>query len=238
MKIQHLLIITAVAAFSAIQAMPDEITIGNTKQQGTFEGVENSLLVFRTGKDNVLKENGSKVLRITLDSPCKATITYTSKKPDETVLLKGYEKLKFTIGDRKKERTVFAATVKQMTVQREAPSSNDGESGGMGGIIQFDFNTFEAGLQDQELTAAQKTALQNYKSAKTKFDVFVNESTVLQRQMDKSTDAVRENLLNQLRKRKNEEQPIRNALLQAQPAFFSEFKIEIQPPPPGKNIEF
>jgi hypothetical protein len=71
------------------------------------------------------------------------------------------------------------------------------------------------------LTPAQQAALDRYRRARQEYDAFLSKSTAMVTEMEKATGARRESLLNALRQRKNEEQPISRRLESAEEALLA-----------------
>jgi hypothetical protein len=80
-----------------------------------------------------------------------------------------------------------------------------------------------------DLSPAQSAAVQKYKEARRRYDVFVAENAALVKQMDTATGPNRIKLLDTLRQRKGEEPPVRAALKKAEDALLAAFPEAAEP---------
>jgi hypothetical protein len=78
-------------------------------------------------------------------------------------------------------------------------------------------------LEGGDLTPAQQAVIEKFKATKKIFDDFVAESSAMIDQMNKATGPNRVALLDTLRKRKGDEQPLRKELITAYKALASAF---------------
>jgi hypothetical protein len=185
-------------------------------KDGTFQGYEEGHFQFMTTKGRFMKESSSRVLKLVLEGPQKASYQTTDANKEEFALLKGYDKKKFTFQTKDgKEAQIPVAKVKTVSlVTDEAPAATGDAaevSAGRYPIPKIDL----AALAGGELAPAQQAVLDKFKEAKKAYDDFVAQSSTMVADMDKMTGAKREDLLNKLRVRKGEEQPLKNALISA-----------------------
>ena len=210
-------------AFLAVAAVgSDVMVVKNVTHEGTFEGFEKNIFRFQTAEGEFLKEKRGKVSRLELAEPCKVTLLRTGKKESEPGLFKKYERLKFIFDENGKDKAEFANSIKKITVLRDPEPAVNGRGGGGGnGSVEF----IDVGpLEEREgLSAAQSAALQQYKAASAKYRAFVDTSTALVGQMDGAAGGERDRLLNQLRLRKNEEQPLKSAFNTATAQLLAKF---------------
>ena len=100
-----------------------------------------------------------------------------------------------------------------------------------------------SGLEGRaDLTDAQNAALERYKAAKAKYSGYVSESSRIVAEMDRSRGQHRERLMDELRLRKQDEQPVKNEYRAATSALMSQFpglaaggEIGDAPAPPAKE---
>jgi len=206
---------------SAGPARADVLNLGTKEHEGTFEGFANSRFVFRTGAGREVKESRTSVQRLTLAEPRKVALLRPGKKDPETVMLVGYEGGKFTVKQGNQETNIPGMQVRSIEVEMEMP-----EGGGADvtdtprPIPPIDISELAA---RQDLGAPQIAVLEKYKAARAKYDAFIEESSALVAAMNKATGAKREELLNTLRRRKGEEQPIKRSLETSRSALIAAF---------------
>lgn len=196
----------------AAEAGADKLTVGGMTHEGEFEGFSNNVLKFHTDKWKDLKEQITRVTKLTVGTPYQVSYVTSETKGEETAIFKGYDKMKFLFEKDGVEVAVSYGKMKKIDIQG-AGEPQEGESGGSDAVRlpRVDVES----LSSKPLSPAQQQALARYKTAKAAFDQFVATSTVLKNSMDKATGAKRADLLNQLRKRKYEEQPLSTELVNA-----------------------
>jgi len=197
----------------ASTAFSDQLVVSGQPKKGTFQGYESSKFQFMTAEGRFLKEPVARVAKLILDKPQRATYQATDGKPEETALLKGFDKRAFTFEKGGKDVTLPQNKVKAIELLGEEVPVVAGAGaefiGGRYPIPRMDLDALAGG----QLTPAQQATLAKFKDAKKAYDEFVGQSTAMVQDMDKQTGARRETLLNQLRMRKGEEQPLKNALI-------------------------
>jgi hypothetical protein len=198
----------------AVHAMADTLTIGRKEHSGEFLGFKNNKFEFKAdGK--VMKENRTKVKKLELEKPVKVTYEKRGKKPVAGVMLLRYEKFKFVFKekDKEKEKAILGNSIKMV----EKAFDWGGGGGGIPGMKRptvlepIDFQ----GLDNAELTPEQQTALAAYKTARAAYDKYIDASSAMVAKMDASMGKSREEYMNDLRLRKQDEQPLKNALQRA-----------------------
>ncbi|MBA4388544.1 MAG: hypothetical protein C0404_11220 [Verrucomicrobia bacterium] len=199
----------------------DQLVVTGQSKDGAFQGFENGKFSFLTTKGRFLKEQAMRVTKMTLNTPMKASYSTTDGKDEQDVVLKGYDKSKFIFaGKDGKEITVAVAKIKSIDL-----SFDDGGAGG--GSIKdgtgYPIPKVDPDSFGGELTQDQQAALDKFKAAKKNFDDFLGESSAMVQQMDKMTGAKREDFLNKLRSRKNEEQPLKRDLVAAYKSLVGAF---------------
>jgi len=96
-------------------------------------------------------------------------------------------------------------------------------------LLIIDLKKLTEWMNENNPTPLQVKAYNRYKTAKVAYDAFLTKSTEMVKALDKATGQARENLLNKLRLRKNEEQPITIEMKKSQAellAAFPEIKRE------------
>ena len=210
----------------ASAACGDQLVLGGQTKEGTFQGYENGRFFFANKRGRLMREQAIRVTKLVLSSPMRVVYVTKDGKAEEIADLTGYEKKAFTF-DKKGQQVV----VPQAKMKEIGRSEEGGEGGGDGGrypVPEVDLDSFAG----DNVTPAQQAALDRYKTAKKKFDDYVADSTALVKEMDAATGAKREALLNQLRQRKNEEQPLKKDLIAAYNALADLFPEPADEPAP------
>lgn len=208
--------IILVAAMAAT-AYGDTLITKKGTYKGAFEGYRDSEFVFRTDKGQVIRTARVKVTKLECDKACKVILS-VERKPPANAMFKKYEKLKFTFEEKGRKRTVFSRTVESISVMR-ATGEGRGAKGG-GALPMFDVSRLE---KAPDLTPTQKAAVERYKTAKEQYNTFLSQSSAMVAQMDAARGKTRQSLLNQLRMRKQDEQPIKNEYSTAASALLKAF---------------
>ncbi len=192
----------------------DTIVIRNQTHQGIFEGYENGNFIFRTSGGETLRETRSMVRELSLDPPRNADVTMSRGRTSETRKVQGYRAMRFVFMEGEKEQTDFATAIDEIRMQRPATAAAGAGAPSSGPAAIPAINL--AGVEDNpDLTPEQRSAVDTYKQARTRYDEFLAESSALVSEMDRSQGRRRDELLNILRRRRDEEMPIRNALQEA-----------------------
>lgn len=210
-------LVALILGLVAASSWGDQLVIlGGQTKEGTFQGFEKGRFLFLPSKGKFMKEQPSRVSKLVLPSPTKAVYETTDGKKEEGVVFKGYEKGKFIFVKDGKEVPVMAMKMKLIEPSFE---SEGGDAGGTSyPIPKVDLANFGG-----DLNADQQAVLEKFTAAKKAFDAFLAESTEMVQEMDKLKGPKREQLLNELRKRKEAEQPLRNDLRVAYKALVGAF---------------
>ncbi|MFO7871708.1 MAG: hypothetical protein R6V03_09800 [Kiritimatiellia bacterium] len=216
----------------------DTIQIGSEKHTGTFYRYKNGRFVFRTDSGTTLKEKDTKITSLRLEEPREVSFVRAGRKKAETGNLLGYVGFKFVVEREGTKQRLFPMHLESMEVKIPR-GGQEGGTKGTGPIPPVDVGPLE---DRSDLTAAETAALNRYKQARSQYDSFLEESTQLVRQMDAASGRTREELMNKLRLRKGEEQPLKRTLEAAQAALFKHFPRlrdggTIQPQGPGPEPE-
>jgi len=219
-----LALVCTVVVLSPLASRGDTIVIGTKTHTGTFEVYEKGRFIFRTAEGKLLKQNRTSVRRLTLDTLKAVRLVRSGKKQSEEATLVGYDKTKFTIKQAGRKQTLFGARVERILVM-QAPKP-------LRVVAKRPRIAVEV-LEDMEsLSPEQAAALDRYKAARRRHDDFLEESSRLVSEMDGTTGKKREQLLDILRRRKNDEQPILRELEQAEAALLAVFPKPAAPQPP------
>ncbi|TFH17805.1 MAG: hypothetical protein E4H02_01845 [Lentisphaerales bacterium] len=211
----HLCSIVGVMVACASHAS-DEMVVRNKTHRGTFEGYEKNSFMFFDSSNDMIKAAKGAVKKLTLNPPCKVQLLRSMKKEPDGYVLKGYSSMKFTVEDSNGETTIFANNVKSITTERPnallVAAVGADAAGGNKVPARIDTEPLEA---RPDLTDGQTRALSGYMDARERYDAFVSESSRMVAEMDRMRGARRTELLAELRDRKNQEQPIKNAVVAA-----------------------
>ena len=209
-----------------IQVIPasalDILTASAKKYEGTFEGCDGNQFLFRTDGGELLKQRRTSVRTLTLGEPLDAELVQEGKKQPESIKLLGYDDAKFNIEQNGKRRDLFGMKVHSIMVHRPV-----NEEGAVGSRLIVNLTELESRV---DLTPAQTKALTRYKTIRLTHDKFVAENLEFVKKMDITKGAQRESLMNTLRLRKNQEQPLLLELKSAEAEFLTAFPAsELKP---------
>lgn len=218
-------------------ALADQLVLSGQTKEGSFQGFEKNKFLFMTSKGRMARENTMRVTKLIIASPVKVTYQTNDSKKDEDGQLKGYEKNKFLlVGKDGKDISINVMKMKKIDVSFDE-EGGDIKDGSKYPIPAIDVAALEAG----ELNENQKAVLERFKDAKAKYDEFFNKSSQLVAQMDKAQGGKREELLNELRARKNDEQPLKRAAVAAFKALAEAFPEQDDqgkaPPPKAQPVQ-
>jgi len=206
-----------IAAALGASCRADTITIRSREQKGEFQGYENREFLFRADAWTDLREPRTAVQKLVLDPPRDVDLVLGSSA--EAATLVAYEQSRFVVEQKGARREIAGMLVKSITVRAAAPAA----AGGSGGAEEpearraLDISAFEKA----DLTPLQSAALARYKTARARYDAFLAQSSAMVAMMDKAQGAKREEILNALRLRKNEEQPVVRELEAAEKALMA-----------------
>lgn len=210
-------VVLSVLALSIPCAPADQmVVLGGQAKEGSFQGFEGGRFLFLPSKGKFMKEQPSRVSRLAVATPQKATYQTTDGKTVADVVFKGYEKGRFTFVKDGKDSSVMSIKMKQLDLTFETEGGDAG--GGSYPIPSVNL----AGLGG-DLPPEQQAVVDRFTAAKKAFDDFLAESAAMVQEMDKLKGPKREELLNKLRMRKEAEQPLRNDLRTAYKALVNAF---------------
>ena len=213
----------ALCAFASATARADVLNIGSKTQKVTLEGYDGrsfQLYDPESGKSLTMSRTSIKDLR--LDSPRKAEVAVMGQTEPEEMLMAGYAKGMFLFIKQGKQEIISGmkvTNIKLATVSRFGrPSEPIPEA-----VQQIADADIENLLARPDLTADQKAALEQYQRAADQYRRFVAESSSLVAKMDAMTGGARQAALNDLRLRKEAEQPLKRELHASQQTLSEAF---------------
>ena len=220
-------ILSLATALLASAALGDQLVLTGQVKEGTFQGFDNGRFQFATAKGRFMKEQAGRVTKLALDKPQKVSYVTSDGKKEEAVELKGYEKRAFTFS-KKGAADVKVPQMKMKTIELlfEGGEGEGDAGGGRYPIPAVDLNS----LAGADITPGQQAVIDEFVKAKKVFDDYFAESAAMVAAMDKATGTKREDYLNKLRQRKNDEQPLRKALLAAYNAIADAFPEPAEEP--------
>ena len=215
----------------ASAARGDQLAVTGQTKEGDFQRYENGRFQMVTLKGRFIKEQAGRVTKLVLDKPLKVAYVAADSKEPITAEFKGYDKRTFTFVKDGKDVTV--AQMKMKTIERVFEGG--GEGGQEDGTRYPIPNVNLEALAGEDLTPAQQAVIDKFTEAKKTYDAFLDESTDLVHEMDRLTGAKREEIMNQLRARKNDEQPLKKALIAAFNALTEAFPEPADEPAAAKS---
>lgn len=232
MKYRRIIQITVVLLCMGfpLVCLSDDLDAGAEKLKGSFKGFIKNKFLFATEDGKIIKKDRGMVRSLTTEKPVEVLLGRSGKKGEEKVFLVSYEKLKFIIEKDGKKSDVMANTITHMNIPFE-----DEVEGGGGEIMNIDLAVLD---NMDSPTPEQTAAITKYKTVRSVFDKFQEESTRLGKMADKAAEKDRMDLLNDLRMRKIEEQPLKRQIEAAQAALLSAIpQLKNGQPIPQKSTE-
>lgn len=205
------------------------VILGGQAKDGTFQGFDGGKILFQPSKGRFMKEQPSRISKLVLTTPTKASYKTSDGKTEEGVIFKGYEKGKFIFVKDGKEVPVTALKMKSIE-----PVFQTGGGGGEGGG-EYPIPPVDVASLGDNLTEGQKAIIDRFNTAKKSFDEFLAVSVGMVKEMDTLKGAKREEVMNDLRRRKEAEQPLKRALVESYKELigaFSEGEEEAAPAQP------
>ena len=237
--VMRVAVLLMLCAFATVRA--DVLNIGSKTQSGTLEGYDGRNFQFRDANGNLLAVPRSSVKALKLDQPRKGEVVIGGKPPSpEKMLVRGFADGEFLLTENGKDLSVMGMRVNRIKLDPLPPSGRDAESVAVRQIADAEINTL---LDRPDLTAEKKAILEQYKAAKRKYRDFVAESSSMVATMDTLTGMERQKVLNDLRIRKAEEQPLKREMDENQDALIKAFPelltgaVQAIPAGDGGNVE-
>ncbi len=206
---------------STCASRADELRVGSATHQGFFVGVEDGVILFRTESGTLLKEPRTSVRSLDLDEARPVSVLYNTSREVDRAMLAGYERGRFNVRLSGEETSIPGMHVRTIKVFDTPPGGNALPGADVPHAISL-IDT--AALRNNpDLTALQSSVLDQYEGARSRYEAFLGKSSAMVMEMDGATGNRREELLNDLRRRKLEEQPVKRDMETASSALLSAF---------------
>ena len=211
---------------AAPTARADTLVMKGKESNGKFEGFQEDRFLFR-GDGGAVRQHRAAVDSLVLDAPCTITLVKSTGGAAEPAKLFGYGHSAFAVEQNGARREIPGMLVRRIEVLASEEAGHAG-GGGLGPAHPRPYVDV-SGVNAADLTPAQRTALERYKTASDRFDAFVSENAAMVAEMDRSSGARREELIGTLRVRRSKEEPLRQELNQAADAL--QAALPRTPPP-------
>jgi len=217
-----LVIVLSIAA----AASADVMVVGTKSHRGTLEGYAADTFRFRLADGKVLKARRMSVKKLSLKKPLEGTLTRSSKPSPVSVKLLGYERAKFIYKEDRARRESAGMRIKSFALARDPRWTAPRPAAEK--IPVIDIARLEA---RKGLTPEQGGVLERYKLARVRHSAFVAESSRLVAELDNAKGDRRSKLLESLRRRKQDEPPIKEAFRDASDELLDMFPSRRRPSP-------
>ena len=205
---------------AGIGAEADVIKTTMGEEKGTFSEYSSSKFILRTEKGDVEVPKAS-ARELVLEKPVPVSLLRKGQSKPENAELIGYDKLQFKLKQDKKEVSLSAMYITSMRASIASSGGEGGEVVGSGDEPIPAINTSD--IDESSLTEAQKSSLATYRAVRKRYEEFLSISSAMVAEMDRSAGPKREELLNKLRIRKNQEQPVRIEMSGAHKSLLAAF---------------
>ncbi|MDD4869981.1 MAG: hypothetical protein PHR77_05425 [Kiritimatiellae bacterium] len=219
-----------VSACQMLYANDTLIMKGRKTYEGIFQHFKNDKLYFQPKTGKIINVPRSFAEKLILEPPSQVTVTPRGKKKIEDMKLKGYEKSNFLFEKNGEEFSMPASQISFIEMGLDfgraanGPAGQDTDNNDDGDKpLIINLKELSAWMKEGTPTPEQTKAFEHYKTARITYDDFVEKSAIMVKAMDKSTGATREDFLNKLRKRKNDEQPLLGELKKAEQELLTAF---------------
>jgi hypothetical protein len=202
----------------------DVLRVGSKTINGTLEGYDGRTFQFRnaeTGKREEISRTSIKDLK--LDKPRKAKIEVMGKSGPASMLMAGYARGQFLLLDKGEKTTIPGMRVKSLELERVSSFGATSTAPVPKPAKQIPTRVINELLARPDLTPSQKDTLTQYEAAKDKYNTFLAESSAMVQAMDTMTGSDRIDALNNLRLRKDAEQPLKQEMASSQQALLAAF---------------
>lgn len=213
---------------SASAQAKDSLTIKGKTTDGTFESMKNDKINFQPETGKSLHEPRAFTEKLVVDPPTKVNVTPKGKKKVTDLKLKGYEKSNF-IFDRNGAEVLIpgmqiTAIEPTLDFDRAANAAGTGkEEADDSKPLIIDFKSLSDWMNEGGASPEQTKAFDRYKAARETYNKFVGENATLVKAMDAAKGPAREEFINKLRQRKNDEQPLLGELKKAEQQLLTAF---------------
>jgi len=199
---------------------------GTKNYQGTFQGYNRDKFHFQPDSGKMVHELRSFAEKLVIDPPALVTVTPKGKKKIEDMKLKGYEKSTFVFERNGQEIPMQGMQISTIEMgldfNRGAGASADDDDAD-NKPLRINLNDLSEFVKEANCTPEQTKSFERYRTARITYDSFLETSSAMVKSMDKTTGTVREDFLNKLRKRKNDEQPLLGELKKAEQELLTAF---------------
>ncbi len=200
----------------------DVMVTGSRRVEGKFKRYKDRNFVFISSDGGRGNYDPVKIRKLIPGEPVKVNLLRRGKKKPETVFLTRYERSRFFFKKERKsqrERSVSLLLVDKIDV-------NSG--GGKAGALQDAPRPIQAAdisrlANRSDLTPKEKEALAEYQASRRRYSLFVKESSAMVSRLNNARGKEREQLLRELHRRKNAEQPIKQRLREARRKLLNTF---------------
>jgi hypothetical protein len=196
----------------------DVLVIGSSKKKATIEGYDGRNILYYDF-DSHKNEQASRmsVKAFALDNPRKAEIVLMGKPKPQKMLMHGYRDGKFVFADGEKRVEIHAMKVDKITLEKAQMFAKQPQAAPEP-VQKLSDADIQKALSRPDITPEQKALLKEHQANAKEYHQFVAESGKLVSQMDSLTGANRIAALEQLRHRKEAEQPLKNKMIASQNA--------------------
>lgn len=224
MRIPLLAILLSAAL--TITGLTDTIKTGSKEEKGLFIEFRDNTFFFHAENGSELKLPKASVSSLIMDENSRAALIRKGSKKRESMEFHGYDKLQFLFKQDSRQISLSAMNITSVKAERSMKAfAGDTVEEGNSVIPPVDTSAIE----NSPMTAEQRTVLEEYKSVRKKYTDFLEASSALVAEMEKAQGKQRQKILNELRLRKNEEQPVRLEMSAAHKALMSAFPNPAQP---------
>ncbi len=217
----------------------DIMVTGSGRVEGKFKRYKDRNFVFISSDGGRGNYDPVKIRKLIPGEPVKVNLIRRGKKKPEPVFLTRYERSRFFFKkDRKsqRERSVSLLLVDEIEVR---------SGGGKAEELQDAPRPIQAAdisrlATRSDLTPKEKEALAEYQASRKRYNVFVKQSSAMVSRLNNARGKEREQLLRELHRRKNAEQPVKQRLRDARRKLLNTFPElsrpeRVEPPEKQEN---
>ncbi len=213
---------------SAAAACGDTITVNRKEHEGEFERFENGRFTFNIPFGETLEFPASSVSELKLDQPCSVSVESSAGSVADNLTLFRFWRAAFDFEHNGVKKSAYAMKVKRILVRKQKAETRQTRPVSSDIAFPREFADISKLEHRTDLPSRQTAALKDYVVARDHYKAFFVESSRLVSAMDSATGDRRLEILTALRTRKNDEQPILQALDQAEEILLAAF------PPPAE----
>ncbi len=203
-------------------ASGDVMVTGSGSVEGKFKHYKDRNFVFTSSDSGRVNYNAVKIRKLIFDEPVEVNLFRRGKKKPETVFLKRYELSRFFFKkDRKSEReqSVSLLLVDEIEVNSGGGTAEAAQDAPRP-IRATDISRLAT---SSDLTRKEKEVLAEYQASRKRYNLFVKQSSEMVSRLNNARGKEREQLLRELHRRKNAEQPIKQRLRAAHRKLLNTF---------------